>query len=129
MDQEAQYWRKRGVELDEGMEEFFDGERKRRQNQNRSDERNGLTFTGMAAPEPRWDGYDPVFEAVYHRIRHQKLVNALFHLSEEDQDLIVMYFFRENSMEEIGIWFRISKMAVSKRMKNALHEMRVLMEA
>lgn len=129
MDQEATYWRKQGVVLEPEMCSFFDCERRRRQNQKRSDERNQLTFTGRTALEDRWDGTDPVFEAVSKRMDSQQLKKVLSLLPEDERELLDGYYFQEQTMEQIGDSLGISRMAVSKRLKGILRRMRVLMAA
>ena len=129
MDQEMNYWIRRGVEATPGLEEIFDEFRKDRQNQNRSDERNQLSFTGRTVPYPSRGGKDPVYQAVKRRLLRQKLISALLNLSEKEWDLIIMYFFEEKTEEEIGRSLGISKMAVCKRLKKTIARMRGLMEA
>ncbi len=126
MDQETRYWSQH-VEVKPDVAAFFEEERKRKQNQERSDERH-LVFVGAAESEEGWDGSDPVFEEVCRRLQHQKLMKVLDSLPDEDLELIAQYFFQELSMQEIADLKDVSKTAISKRLKNLLQRMRGLME-
>ena len=129
MDQELNHWVRRGVEATPGLEKIFDEARKEYQNQNRSDERNRLSFTGRTVPYQSRGGKDPVYEEVERRLLRQELLSALLNLSETERDLIILYFFAEKTEEEIGRSLGISRMAVCKRLRKTIARKQGLMEA
>ena len=49
-------------------------------------------------------------------------------LTDEQRTLIYLYYYEDWSMEKIGQYFGISKMAVSKRRSKIIKELRELME-
>ena len=63
----------------------------------------------------------PVEDAVLRNLRLENLRGAIESLDAKDQDMISLRYSGELTMEEIGQIYRISKMAVSKRLKK-LHE-------
>lgn len=99
-----------------------------KRNQKRKDERNRLSFVGLTSPEPGWDRSDPVFDEVSRRIELQQLHKALDALPYDDWWLVIMYYFLDLSMTQIGTGRGVSKMAICKRLKRILNEMRELME-
>ena len=59
----------------------------------------------------------PVEDAVLRNLRLKNLRGAIESLDAKDQDMISLRYSGELTMEEIGQIYRISKMAVSKRLK------------
>ena len=116
------------VEVTPEVAQLLDESSKKKLNQNRSDERNRLSFVGHASPDSGWDGRDPVFDEVSRRIELQQLHKVLDVLSYDDWWLVIMYYFLDLSMTQIGVGRGVSKMAISKRLKRILKEMRELME-
>ena len=82
----------------------------------------------MLANVPSTSQPDPTLDAVIRNLTLQKLQDVIAKLSDSERDLIMMYFFQEYTMEQIGQKFGISKMAVSKRLKKLLNRMRESME-
>ena len=63
----------------------------------------------------------PVEDAVLRNLRLENLRGAIAELDVQGQNLLSLRYSGELTMEEIGQIYGISKMAVSKRLKN-LHE-------
>ena len=61
---------------------------------------------------------------VFHNLSLKKMRTAVNELSDEEQKLIEMYYWKNQSMQEIGKVFAVSKMAVSKRHKKILDKLR-----
>lgn len=110
--------------------EFLESDRKRQESEKRSDRRHIsksdsetvlANVSGTSQP-------DPTLDAVIRNLTLQKLQDVIAKLSDSERDLIMMYFFQEYTMEQIGKKFGISKMAVSKRLKKLLNRMRESME-
>ena len=110
--------------------EFLESDRKRHEAEKRSDRRHISKSDSEAvlATVPSTSQSDPTLDAVIRNLTLQKLQDVIAKLSDSERDLIMMYFFQEYTMEQIGQKFGISKMAVSKRLKKLLNRMRESME-
>ena len=110
--------------------EFLESDRKRQEAQKRSDRRHIRKSDSetVLANVPSTSQPDPTLDAVIRNLTLQKLQDVIAKLSDSERDLIMMYFFQEYTMEQIGQKFGISKMAVSKRLKKLLNRMRESME-
>lgn len=110
--------------------EFLESDRKRQEAEKRSDRRHISKSDSEAvlATVPSTSQSDPTLDAVIRNLTLQKLQDVIAKLSDSERDLIMMYFFQEYTMEQIGQKFGISKMAVSKRLKKLLNRMRESME-
>lgn len=110
--------------------EFLESDRKRQKAQKRSDRRHISKSDSetVLANVPSTSQPDPTLDAVIRNLTLQKLQDVIAKLSDSERDLIMMYFFQEYTMEQIGQKFGISKMAVSKRLKKLLNRMRESME-
>lgn len=110
--------------------EFLESDRKRQEAEKRSDRRHISKSDSEAvlATVPSTSQSDPTLDAVIRNLTLQKLQDVIVKLSDSERDLIMMYFFQEYTMEQIGQKFGISKMAVSKRLKKLLNRMRESME-
>lgn len=110
--------------------EFLESDRKRHEAEKRSDRRHISKSDSEAvlATVPSTSQSDPTLDAVIRNLTLQKLQDVIAKLSDSERDLIMMYFFQEYTMEQIGQKFGISKMAVSKQLKKLLNRMRESME-
>lgn len=110
--------------------EFLESDRKRQEAEKRSDRRHISKSDSEAvlATVPSTSQSDPTLDAVIRNLTLQKLQDVIAKLSDYERDLIMMYFFQEYTMEQIGQKFGISKMAVSKQLKKLLNRMRESME-
>lgn len=110
--------------------EFLESDRKRQEAEKRSDRRriSKSDSETVLANVPSTSQPDPTLDAVIRNLTLQKLQDVIAKLSDSERDLIMMYFFQEYTMEQIGQKFGISKMAVSKRLKKLLNRMRESME-
>lgn len=110
--------------------EFLESDRKRQEAEKRSDRRHISKSDSetVLANVPSTSQPDPTLDAVIQNLTLQKLQDVIAKLSDSERDLIMMYFFQEYTMEQIGQKFGISKMAVSKRLKKLLNRMRESME-
>ena len=110
--------------------EFLESDRKRHEAEKRSDRRHISKSDSEAvlATVPSTSQSDPTLDAVIRNLTLQKLQDVIAKLSDSERDLIMMYFFQEYAMEQIGQKFGISKMAVSKQLKKLLNRMRESME-
>ena len=61
---------------------------------------------------------------VFHNLSLKKMFSALKELSADEQKLIEMYYWNNQSMQEIGEAFAVTKMTVSKRHKKILDKLR-----
>ena len=110
--------------------EFLESDRKRQEAEKRSDRRHISKSDSetVLANVPSTSQPDSTLDAVIRNLTLQKLQDVIAKLSDSERDLIMMYFFPEYTMEQIGQKFGISKMAVSKRLKKLLNRMRESME-
>lgn len=110
--------------------EFLESDRKRQEAEKRSDRRHISKSDSetVLANVPSTSQPNPTLDAVIQNLTLQKLQDVIAKLSDSERDLIMMYFFQEYTMEQIGQKFGISKMAVSKRLKKLLNRMRESME-
>ena len=110
--------------------EFLESDRKRQEAEKRSARRHISKSDSetVLANVPSTSQPDPTLDAVIQNLTLQKLQDVIAKLSDSERDLIMMYFFQEDTMEQIGQKFGISKVAVSKRLKKLLNRMRESME-
>lgn len=64
---------------------------------------------------------------VFQNLRLQNLRKVIATLTEDEQRLIWLYFYEDNTMEQIGLEFGISKIAISKWLKKLYAKMRGLL--
>lgn len=109
---------------------FLESDRKRQEAQKRSDRRHISKSDSetVLANVPSTSQPDPTLDAVIQNLTLQKLQDVIAELSDNDRMLIYLYFCYEQTMEQIGEKFGVSKMAISKRLKKLLCRMRESME-
>ncbi|MDE6659992.1 MAG: sigma-70 family RNA polymerase sigma factor [Eubacterium sp.] len=120
------------IEIDVSKEvyEYLEQDRRRQQAQDRSDRRHLSkgTFEQDYIGSQRVSIYtDGTYLEVVHKMELEKLRSALRMLSSDEQALIELYYYRNLSMEKIGQYFGISRMAVSKRHNRIIKKLRELM--
>lgn len=120
------------IEVDVSREvyEYLEQDRKRQQAQDRSDRRHLSkgTFEQDCIGSQRVSIYtDETYLEVVHKMELEKLEIALQMLSSDEQVLIELYYYEDWSMEQIGQYFGISRMAVSKRHNRVIKKLKELM--
>ena len=70
---------------------------------------------------------DETYLEVVHKMELEKLQSALQMLSSDEQTLIELYYYKDWSMKQIGQYFGISRMAVSKRHNRIIKKLKELM--
>lgn len=118
------------ISVSEEVAVFLEDDRKRQEAEKRSDRRHisKRDFETVTATAQNMFISDSTLKAVLQNLTHQKLHTILAMLSADEQKLLYLYFYENISMEKIGEYFKISKMAISKRLKKLLAKMRNLME-
>ena len=118
------------VDVSKEVYEYLEQDRRRQQAQDRSDRRHLSkgTFEQDCIGSQRVSIYtDKTYLEVIHKMELEKLRSALQMLSSDEQILIELYYYRDWSMEQIGRYFGISRMAVSKRHNRIIKKLRELM--
>ena len=118
------------VDIFKEVYEYLEQERRRQQAQDRSGRRHLSkgTFEQDCIGSQRVPIYtDETYLEVIHKMELEKLRSALRMLSSEEQALIELYYYRDLSMEQIGQYFGISRIAVSKRHNRIIKKLRELM--
>ncbi len=120
------------VDVSEEVYEYLEQDRRRQQAQDRSDRRHLSkgTFEQDCIGSQRVPIYtDETYLEVVNKMKLEKLQNALQMLSSNEQVLIELYYYKDWSMEQIGQYFGISRMAVSKRHNRVIKKLKELMAA
>ncbi len=111
--------------------EFLEQDKKREEAQKKSDRRHlskSIFEQIEATAETSFDD-SYIFGLVNKNLKLKKLGEVMEKLSEDEKQLIYLYYSKEFSMEKIGeIMGGVTKMAISKRLKKLLFKMRNLME-
>ena len=118
------------VEVSKEVYEFLEQDRKCQQAQNRSDRQHLSkgTFEQDCIGSQRVPIYtDETYLEVINKMELEKLQSALQMLSSDEQVLIELYYYEDWSMEQIGQYFGISRMAVSKRHNRVIKKLKELM--
>ena len=109
------------VSVPKEVAEFLEQERKREQAQDKRDKRHlsrsefETVLSCLGSTDP------PVEETVIQALQLETLRKAVQGLDAQEQNLIVLRYGQELTMEEIGTLCGVSKMTVSKRLRK-LHE-------
>ena len=104
------------VSVPKEVAEFLEQERKREQAQDKRDERHlsrsefETVLSCLGSTDP------PVEETVIQALQLETLRKAVQGLDAQEQNLIVLRYGQELTMEEIGTLCGVSKMTVSKRL-------------
>ncbi|MDE5604924.1 MAG: sigma-70 family RNA polymerase sigma factor [Eubacterium sp.] len=118
------------VDVSKDVYEYLEQDKRRQQAQDRSDRRHLSkgTFEQDCIGSQRVSIYtDETYLEVIHKMELEKLRSTLQTLSSDEQILIEQYYYRGLSMEQIGQYFGISRMAVSKRHNRIIKKLRELM--
>lgn len=118
------------VDVSEEVYEYLEQDRRCQQAQDRSDRRHLSkgTFEQDCIGSQRVPIYtDKTYLEVIHKIELEKLQDSLQMLSSDEQVLIELYYYKDWSMEQIGQYFGISRMAVSKRHNRVIKNLKELM--
>jgi DNA-directed RNA polymerase sigma subunit (sigma70/sigma32) len=118
------------IEVSDKVAEFLENDRKCIDAQERSDRRHlsKSSFETAMSSKSSQQFYDTVFGEVLSSIRHESLRRATFQLSFSEKYIIYAYYYERHTMEQVGEFFSISKMAVSKRHQKLLAKLRRRME-
>ena len=112
------------IEISDKLFEFMEQDKKHQAAEERSDRRH-LSKSSFETVKIKQECSSKEFEnLVFHNLSLKKMRTAVNELSEEEQKLIEMYYWKNQSMQEIGKVFAVSKMAVSKRHKKILDKLR-----
>ena len=116
------------ISVSEEIAEFLEDDRRRQAAQDKHDERHlsKNDFETVRLPQRLLDPHS-LEDAVIRNLRLQNLRKVIASLSDDEQKLIRLYFYEDNTMEQIGLEFGTSKMAISKRLKNLYAKMRSLL--
>lgn len=120
------------VDVSKEVYEYLEQDRRRQQAQDRSDRRHLSkgTFEQDCIGSQRVSiNTDETYLKVIRKMELEKLQNALQTLSSKEQVLIELYYYEDWSMEQIGQYFGISRMAVSKRHNRVIKKLKELMAA
>ena len=109
------------VSVPKEVADFLEQDRKREQAQDKQDERHLSKSEFETVLSCYGDVRRPVEDSVLRNLRLENLRKAVKGLAVKEQDLISLRYSGELTMEEIGKFYGVSKMAVSKRLKK-LHE-------
>ncbi len=107
-----------------GVADFLKQDRKRQQAEAKRDERHLSKGELEAVLPPKQRPLHPVDDTVTKNLRLENLRNAVAKLDDESQKLIRLRYDEELSVEAIGKIFGVSKMAISKRLKNVHKRLR-----
>ena len=118
------------VSVSKEVADFLENDRKRQAAEARSDRRHTSKSDSETMPTTarQLAFSDPTWNAVLRNLCFKKLHSAIALLLPDERLLLQRYFFEKYTLEQIGYEFGISKMAVSKRLKKLLSQMRRLME-
>lgn len=112
------------IEISDRLFEFMEEDKKRQAAEERSDRRH-LSKSSFETVKIKQECSSKEFEnLVFHDLSLKKMRTAVNELSDDEQKLIEMYYWNNQSMQEIGKVFAVSKMAVSKRHKKILDKLR-----
>ena len=111
------------VSVSQEVADFLEQDRKRMEAQGRRDRRhlNQSEFEAAINSQPQLQTQRALEDAALENLELEKLRKAVAELDVQDQQLISLRYDDELSMEEIGKLQNVSKMAISKRLKN-LHQ-------
>lgn len=118
------------VDVSDEIYDYLEQDRKRQQAQERSDRRHLSkgTFEQDCIGSQRVSIYtDETYLEVIHKMELEKLRRVLQMLSPNEQALIELYYYEDWSMERIGQYFGISRMAVSKRHNRVIKKLKEFM--
>ena len=116
------------ISVSEEVAEFLEDDRRRQAAQDKRDKRHlsKSDFETVRLPQRLLEPHG-LENKVLQNLHLQNLRKAIATLTEDEQRLIWLYFYEENTMEQIGLEFGISKMAISKRLKKLYAKMRGLL--
>ena len=101
--------------------DFLERDRKREQAQDRQDTRRLSRSEFETAPPGPGSVRRPVEDTVLRNLQLENLRKAMEELNQEDQNLLALRYDEKLTLEEIGKVYAVSKMTVSKRLRN-LHK-------
>lgn len=118
------------ISVSKEVADFLENDRKRQAAEARSDRRHTSKSDSETVPTTarQLAFSDPTWNAVLKNLCFKKLQMIIAELTDNERFLLQRYFFEKYTLEQIGYEFGISKMAVSKRLKKLLSQMRRLME-
>ena len=118
------------ISVSKEVADFLENDRKRQAAEARSDRRHTSKSDSETVPTTarQLAFSDPTWNAVLKNLCFKKLQTIIAELTDNERFLLQRYFFEKYTLEQIGYEFGISKMAVSKRLKKLLSQMRRLME-
>lgn len=117
------------IKVSQEVADFLESDRRRQAAQDRSDRRHlsKSSFETMSLLHNVSEQYS-LDDVVIDRLMCLRLREIINELKSDEKELLRLYFYDEQTMEEIGKHFGISKAAVSKRIKKLVRKMRGLLE-
>lgn len=112
------------VSVSKEVADFLERDRKRAQAEAKRDERHLSKSEFETVLSRRAPPEDALEDSVLRNLRLESLREAVAELSEQDQRLIDLRYCEEMTQEEIGRLLGVSKMAVSKRLRNLQKKLR-----
>ena len=113
------------IEVSDEVAAFLEADRKKEDAQGRSDRRHlSKRAEKVSSGEHVSEFWDPTFEAVARKLRNEALYAAIDKLSSRDKEVVELYYWEELTMQEIADRFGVSRMAISKRLKKILGQLR-----
>ena len=109
------------VSVPKEVADFLEQDRKREQAQEKQDKRHLSKSEFETVPSGSDCVRRPVEDAALWNLQLECLRKAVDGLGDQGRDLVELRYGRGLTMEEIGKFYGVSKMAVSKRLKK-LHE-------
>ena len=117
------------VEVSQEVADFLEWDRKRSAAEKKRIERHIVycdfdKVTNLAVVSQSED----ILDSAIHNLQVQALLITIQTLSQDERHLLFLRFWRDMTMQGIGGYFKISKMAVSKRLKKLLAFLREELE-
>lgn len=106
--------------------EFLKHDRRRARAEAKRDERHLSKGLLERVLSPQWTPSRPVEDQAEKNLRFENLRNIVAELSEKERELIHLRYDENLSLEAIAKAFRVSKMAVCKRLKKVHEQLRGL---
>ena len=110
------------VSVSKEVAEFLEADRKRQAAEGRSDRRHlSSSDSETVLSTAQITAFsDPTFESAFKNLCFEKLQKIIADLDPHERFLIRCYFFEECTMQQIADKLGVSKMAISKQLKNSL---------
>lgn len=112
------------VSVSNEVADFLESDRKRSAAQRKQEQRHRSKSDFERVLSCYYQDSRPVEDNALKNLSLEKLRTAVCGLTAREQELIVLRFVRELTMEQIGELLGVSKMAISKQLKKLLEKLR-----